>query len=191
VVFNTIERRRISLPRNSETCLVRDIESIRAVSRNRLTSNWVVSIHAPTHSPKPHARRRPSRILILSLSGLVIAAYVSIWPVVSDNKARAGSSLLRSSALSSDSSEHNLGVSCSIDGLWRQLLDVDPNSTDGLEASGLVTLSDAQNLGGELVYRAICREAKSALVFQVTWSKSSTGWQLKKISRQPEGVPGD
>jgi hypothetical protein len=185
VVVNTIERRRISLPKNSETIQVRDFESIRAIRRNRLTSNWVVSIHAPTHSPKAHARRRPSRILILSLSGLVIAGSVSLWPVASDNKARAGSSLPRGSIRSADSSEHNLVVSCSIDGLWRELLDVDPTSADGLEASGLVTLSDEQNLGGELIYRANCRESKSVVVFQVTWSKSPAGWKLKKISRQP------
>ena len=147
MVLNTIERRRISLPRNSETCLVRDFESIQAIRRNRLTSNWVVSIHTPTKSPKPHARRRPSRILILSLSCLVIAALVSLWPVVSNNNARTGSSLPRSSIHSTDSADHNLVVSCSTDGLWRQLSDVDPTSKDGLEASGLVTLSDAQNLG--------------------------------------------
>jgi hypothetical protein len=191
VVLNTIDPRRISLPKNSETCSVRDFEQIRAVRRNRLASNWVASLHAPTHSPKPQARRRPPRILIFSLSGLLIAAFVTLWPVASDNKPKAGSSLPRSSIHSMDSSDHNLGVSCSPDGLWRQLLDVDPTSTDGLETSGLVTLSDVQNLGGELVYRANCREAKSAVEFQVTWSKSSTGWQLKKISRQPEGVPGD
>jgi hypothetical protein len=191
VVVNTIERRRISVQRDSETCSVRDFESIRAISRNRLTSNWVVSLHATTLSPKPHARRRPSRILVLSLSGLVIAASVSLWPVASDDKAGAGSSLPRGSIRSADSSDHNLGVSCSIDGLWRHLLDVDPTSADGLEASGRVTLSDEQNLGGELIYRANCREAKSSVVFQVTWSKSPAGWQLKKISRQPLGVPGD
>jgi hypothetical protein len=185
VVLNTIDRRRISLPRNSETIRVRVFESIRAISRNRLTSNWVVSLHAPTHSPKPHARRRPSRILILSLSGLVIAAYVSLWPLVSDNKARAGSSLPRGPIRSADSSDHNLGASCSTDGLWRHLLDVDPTGLDGLETAGLVTLSDKQNLGGELIYKATCRESKSAVVFQVTWSKSPAGWKLKKISRQP------
>jgi hypothetical protein len=191
VVLNTIDPRRISLPRNSETCSVRDFEQIRAIRRNRLASNWVASLHAPTHSLKLQARRRPPRILIFSLSGLVIAVFVSLWPIVPDNKARAGSSLPRSSLHSIDSSDHNLGVSCSPNSLWRQFLDVDPSSTDGLEASGLVTLSDAQNLGGELVYRAICHEANSAVEFQVTWSKSSTGWQLKKISRQPEGLPGD
>jgi hypothetical protein len=191
VVLNTIDPRRISLPRNSETCWVRDFEQIRAIRRNRLASNWVASLHAPTHSPKPQARRRSPRILFISLSGLLIAAFVTLWPVASDNKPKAGSSLPGRSKHSMDFSDHNLGVSCSPDGLWRQLLDVDPTSTDGLETSGLVTLSEAQNLGGELVYRAICREAKSAVVFQVTWSKSSTGWQLKKISRQPEGVPGD
>ena len=191
MVLNTIDPRRISLPRNSETCSVRDFEQIQAIRRNRLASNWVASLHAPTHSPKPQKRLRPPRILIFSLSGLLIAAFVTLWPVASDNKPKADSSLPGSSKHSMDSYDHSLGVSCSIDGLWRQLLDVDPTSTDGLETSGLVTLSDKQNLGGELVFRAICHEAKSAVIFQVTWSKSSTGWQLKKISRQPEGVPGD
>ena len=170
---------------------MRDFEQIQAIRRNRLASNWVASLHAATHSPKPQKRLRPPRILIFSLSGLLIAAFVTLWPVASDNKPKADSSLPGSSKHSMDSSDHILGVSCSPDGLWRQLLDVDPTSTDGLETSGLVTLSDKQNLGGELVFRAICHEAKSAVIFQVTWSKSSTGWQLKKISRQPEGVPGD
>ena len=191
MVLNTIDPRRISCPRNSETCSVRDFEQIRAIRRNRLDSNWVASLHAQTHSLQPQARRRPPRILIYSLSGLVIAVFVSLWPVVPDNKARAGSSLSRDSIRSSDSSDRSLGVSCSIDDLWRHLLDVDPTGADGLEASGLVKLSDEQDLGGELIYRANCREANSSVEFQVTWSKSSTGWKLKKISRQPEGVPGD
>ena len=173
------------MPRNSETCSVRDLESIRAISRNRFTSNWVASLHASTHSPMSHARRRSLRILIFSLSGLITTAFVTLWPVGSDNKPTAGSSLPRISKHSMDTSDHSLGVSCSIDGLWRHLLDVDPTSADGLEASGLVTLSDEQNLGGELIYRANCQEANSSVVFQVTWSKSSTGWKLKKISRQP------
>lgn len=170
---------------------MRDFESIQAIRRNRLTSNWVASLHVSTHSPKPHARRRPFRILILNLSGLIIAAFVTLWPVATDTKPKAGSSLPGGSKHSMDTSDHDLGVSCSPNDLWRELMDVDPTSAQGLEASGHVTLSDAQNLGGELIYRATCRESKSAVLFQVTWSKSSTGWQLKKISRQPEGVPGD
>ncbi len=179
------------MSRNSETSRVRDLESIRAISRNRLTSNWVASLHASTHSPMSHPRRRSFRILIFSLIGFFITAFVTLWPVGSDHKQTAGSSLLRSSKHSMDTSDQKLGVSCSRNDVWRELLAVDPASAERLDVSGLITLSDAQNLGGELFYRATCREAKSSAIFQVTWSKSFTGWQLKKISRQPEGVPGD
>lgn len=191
MVLNTIVLHRISSWRNSETCLVRDFESIQAIRRNRLTSNWVVALHAKEYLPKPRPRRTPSQILFVMLSGLVISGLASLWPAATANKARPGGSLPATSKHSMDSSDNKVRDSCTPDSLRRQLTDVDPTSREGLEVSSFLSLSDAQNLGGELIYRATCRASNSSMVFQITWSKSALGWQLKKISRQPEGVPGD
>ena len=74
---------------------------------------------------------------------------------------------------------------CSLEKLRTGLANVDPLRLQKTAELGSVSLNELENLGGERIYVAKCTDGGDETVFQVVWTKSSSGWSLKKISRQP------
>ena len=127
---------------------------------------------------------------LLAAAAAFLAVAVAVPTLISNSEVQGRDRLAVDSTVTL-ASEPEKNEVCSLEKLRTGLAKVDPLRLQKTAELGAVSLSELEDLGGERVYVAKCTNGGDEAVFQVVWTKSGSGWSLKKISRQPQGIPGD
>ena len=143
----------------------------------------VASLEPHTASIRPRAIKS-SRKGLLAVAAAFLAVAVAVPTLISSSEVHGGYRLAVDSIVPPASKPDNNDV-CSLEKLRTYLAKVDPLILEKSEVLRAVSLSELEDLGGERVYVAKCTDGGDEADFQVVWTKSSSGWSLKKISRQP------
>jgi hypothetical protein len=162
-------------------------ESLKTIRRNRLTSNWMVAMQLPGQEPpRPKVKRRPRRLMVLSAALTLIAA-MALRTALPTSVAQSHELDSRREAQSAFTANPKPVAECSEQYLRLQLAKSEPRPPDQTVENGAFALTEIQDLGGQRIFLAQCHRGQSWAKFEVVWSKSSKGWHLKQISRQPTG----
>ena len=121
---------------------------------------------------------------LLAAAAAFLAVAVAVPTLISNSEVQGRDRLAVDSTVTPASKPEKNDV-CSLEKLRTGLANVDPLRLQKTAELGSVSLNELENLGGERIYVAKCKDGGDETVFQVVWTKSSSGWSLKKISRQP------
>ena len=121
---------------------------------------------------------------MLAVAAAFLAVAVAVPTLVSSSEVQGRNKLAVDSTATPASKPEKNDV-CSLEELRAYLAKVDPLILEKSEELGAVSLRELDDLGGERIYVGKCTDGGDEAYFQVVWTKSSSGWSLKKISRQP------
>ena len=121
---------------------------------------------------------------MLAVAAAFLAVAVAVPTLVTSSEVQGRNKLAVDSTVTPASKPERNDV-CSLDKLRTGLAKVGPLTLQKTTELGAVSLGELEDLGGERVYVAKCTDGGDEENFQVVWTKSSSGWSLKKISRQP------
>jgi hypothetical protein len=146
------------------------------VRRNRFKTNWVASLHNPESAREVNGWR------IAGLAVICVAIFATIGMVIA---ASFDSTPIRPTAELRPSESVDTPELCTEEQLAQALSNFGVSKGEDLAAP--LKLSDEITLGGERFARLQCSGPQGLMGFEVEWRFSVRGWQLKKISRQPNG----
>ena len=121
---------------------------------------------------------------LLAAAAAFLAVAVAVPTLISNSEVQ-GRDRLAVDSIVTPASKPERNEVCSLEKLRTGLAKVGALTLQKTAELGAVSLSELEDLGGERIYVAKCRDGGEEADFQVVWTKSSSGWNLKKISRQP------
>ena len=163
------------------------------VRRNRLVTNWVQARAQSSSSSLPSgSKRKNSRAVILAVSALLgcfaTAVAVFDWQgqaPKADRVTASQASKLRTTA-NPKPVPQTIQTSCGVEDSFFQLIAERPSKLDTPSVAGLDKIV-SHVLGGVVVADYRCEESSEAALFRVRWEFTNALWQVKEISRPPEG----
>ena len=163
------------------------------VRRNRLVTNWVRARAKPSSSSFHNGSKRTnSRAVMLAVFALlgcfVTAVAVFVWQGQAPMAHRviASQSSKSRTAANPKPVPQTIQTSCDVEDSFFQLNTERPSKLDTPSVAGFDKL-DSHVLGGVVIADYRCEESSEAALFRVRWEFTNALWQVKEISRPPEG----
>ena len=163
------------------------------VRRNRLVTNWVRARAQPSSSSLPSgSKRKKSRAVILAVFALLGCFATAVAVFDWQGQAPMAYRVIASQSSKSRTAENpkpvpqTIQASCDVEDSFFQLTAERPSKLDTPSVAGFDKIV-SHALGGVVVADYRCEEASEAALFRVRWEFTNALWQVKEISRPPEG----
>lgn len=167
------------------------------VRRNRLVTNWVWARSQPLSSNLPTGSKlRKSRAVVLGILVLIVclatAMAVLEWQSHASKADRetASQSSKSRTAKSPKPVQLSIQTSCDVEDSFLRLNAERPSRLDAPSVAGFDKIV-SHVLGGVVIADYRCDDSSEGALFRVRWEFKNALWQVKEISRPPEGWSGD